>query len=210
MDCREPSATPGLVELREMPDHEVPMERREHQWVTVETLPSGKLPIEWQKIAKNLTFFFLIDKNCHFFQQNCHWQFCWKIWQFLSIKKKKVKFLAIFWHSSGNFLEGQVGIIKPGQNCQIYSTTHKIQTPQRQTPVWWCRVRGRRVIGWPASGMSWGRGTTQPCVCPGGHQTLPELCPSSSWSGWCPGLSLCQTRGSRLGCELGTSGHGRY
>jgi len=31
VDCREPSATPGLVELREMPDHEVPMERREHQ-----------------------------------------------------------------------------------------------------------------------------------------------------------------------------------
>ena len=34
--------------------------------------PSGKLPFDFQKIAKNLTFFSKkIDKNCHFFQQNC-------------------------------------------------------------------------------------------------------------------------------------------
>ena len=56
--------------------------------VQARTWPSGKLPFECQKIAKNLTFFFnwqklsfffkKIDKNCHFFQQNCQWQFCWK------------------------------------------------------------------------------------------------------------------------------------
>ena len=50
--------------------------------------PSGKLPFDCQKIAKNLTF-----KK--------------KKWQFLSICLKNVKFLAIFWQSKGNFPEGQ-------------------------------------------------------------------------------------------------------
>ena len=36
------------------------------------TSPSGKLPFECQKIAKNLTFFSKqIDRNCNFFHQNC-------------------------------------------------------------------------------------------------------------------------------------------
>ena len=71
-----------------------------------------KLPKTWyffQKIAKNLTFFskklpkiFIFFKkiaNGNFFEKNENfWQFFWK---------KKVKFLAIFWQSNGNFQEGQ-------------------------------------------------------------------------------------------------------
>ena len=56
--------------------------------------PSGKLPFDCQKIAKNLTF---LKKNC----QNCIFLKI-QFWQL-----KKVKFLAIFWHLNGNFPEGQ-------------------------------------------------------------------------------------------------------
>ena len=38
-----------------------------------------------KKLPKTWHFFKKIDKNCHFCQQNCQWQFCWKKWQFLSI-----------------------------------------------------------------------------------------------------------------------------
>ena len=55
-----------------------------HSW------PSGKLPIEYQKIAQNLTLF---SKN----------------WQKLSLKKKS-RFWLFFLHSSGNFLECQLRI----------------------------------------------------------------------------------------------------
>jgi len=70
--------------------------------------PSGKF--DCQKIAKNLTFFFnKIDKNCHYFQQNCHWQFWWKkMTIFVNFFLKKMSSLAIFWQSNGNFPEGQV------------------------------------------------------------------------------------------------------
>ena len=59
-----------------------------------------KLPKTWHFFQKK------IAKNCHFF---CQWQFCWKndnFWQFFF--EKKVKFLANFWHSNGNFPDGQV------------------------------------------------------------------------------------------------------
>ena len=36
-----------------------------------------KIAIWMSKNCQKLYFFF-IDKNCHFFQQNCQWQFCWK------------------------------------------------------------------------------------------------------------------------------------
>ena len=59
----------------------------------------------WQKLD---IFSQKIDKNFHFFQKNCHWQFFWKKWQFLAIFfEKNVKFLPIFWQSNGNFPEGQ-------------------------------------------------------------------------------------------------------
>ena len=60
------------------------------------TWPTAKLTFKCKKIAKNSLFLF-----------NCHWQYL-KIndnfWQFFF----NVKFLAIFWHSNGNFQEGQV------------------------------------------------------------------------------------------------------
>ena len=59
--------------------------------------PSVKLPLDCQKIAKNLTFEKKIAKNCDFLTKNCQKQF---------FKKKKI--LAIFWQSNGNFTEGQV------------------------------------------------------------------------------------------------------
>jgi len=55
----------------------------------VQIWPSGKLPFECQI-----------------------WQFFGKKWQILTIfLKENVKFLAIFWHSNGNFSEGQVQIV---------------------------------------------------------------------------------------------------
>ena len=55
---------------------------------------SGKLPFECQKIAKNLTFFFLMPKIVIF------WHF------FLN-----VKVLTIFLHSYGNFPKGLIGTL---------------------------------------------------------------------------------------------------
>ena len=60
---------------------------------------------------KLVIFFKKIDKNCHFFQQNCHWQFCWK----------NVKFLAIYWHSIGNFPEGQLRVISDQYFLNLYT-----------------------------------------------------------------------------------------
>ena len=54
------------------------------------TLP--KLAFDCQKIAKNLTY---LKKNCQ------------KLSFFGNFFEKYVKFLAIFWHSNGNFPEGQ-------------------------------------------------------------------------------------------------------
>ena len=40
----------------------------------IHTWPSGKLPNWMSKNCQKLDIFFKkIDKNCHFFQQNCHW-----------------------------------------------------------------------------------------------------------------------------------------
>jgi len=66
--------------------------------ILIQSWPSGKLPYDCQKIAKNLTFEKKIAKFFYFFQKNCQWQFFWKKW----------KFLAIFWQSNGNFPEGQL------------------------------------------------------------------------------------------------------
>ena len=71
-----------------------------------------KIAIPLSKIVKNLTFFSKDWQNCHFFQQNCHWQFCWKKWQFCQSFEKNVKFLTIVWQSNGNFLEGQVPTLR--------------------------------------------------------------------------------------------------
>ena len=53
--------------------------------------PSGKLPFECQKIAKNLIYFFKknLQKFSFFFKKNCHWQFFLKKWKFLTIFLKK-------------------------------------------------------------------------------------------------------------------------
>ena len=74
------------------------------------TWPSGKLPFDCQKIAKNLTFF-QKKKNCQKFSF-----FSKKLPLAIFLKKKmaffffwkNVKFLAIFWQSNVNFPEGQV------------------------------------------------------------------------------------------------------
>ena len=63
--------------------------------------PSGKLPFECQKIDIS---FKKIDKIV-IFQQNCHWQFCWKndnFWQFFW-KECQVfgNFLTFKWQFSG-------------------------------------------------------------------------------------------------------------
>ena len=66
-----------------------------------------KIAYWMSKNCQKLTFF-LNWQKLSFFQQNCQWQFCWKIWQFLSIFfEKNVKILAIFWQSNGNFPDGQ-------------------------------------------------------------------------------------------------------
>ena len=51
-----------------------------------------------KKLPKTWHFFKKIAKIFHFFQKNCQWKFF----------SKKLKFLAIFWHSNGNFPEGQL------------------------------------------------------------------------------------------------------
>ena len=57
-----------------------------------------------------------MPKTWHFFKKKCQWQFFWKKWKFLAIfLKKYVKFLAIFWHSNGNFPEGQVRVRELGR-----------------------------------------------------------------------------------------------
>ena len=79
------------------------------------------MPFDCQKIAKSLTFFPKKLPKIFFFFLNCHWQFFWKKWKFLAFfwkkwiflaifLKKNVKFLTIFWHSNGNFPEGQLFI----------------------------------------------------------------------------------------------------
>ena len=72
-------------------------------------LPLRKIAIWLSKIAKNLTFFqkkmpkfLLIFKKINFFLK--------KIKNFGNFFFLNVKFLAIFWHSNGNFPEGQIQV----------------------------------------------------------------------------------------------------
>ena len=62
-----------------------------------------------KKLPKTWHFFKKIDKNCHFFQQNCHWQFCWIKWQFLSIFLKKMS-------SFRQFFDSQMAIFRRVSN----------------------------------------------------------------------------------------------
>ena len=73
-----------------------------------------KIAFWLSKICRKLKKkFFLIAKNCHFFKKKlpklcCCFLAIFKkdiFWQF---KKKRREFLAIFWHSNGNFPEGQL------------------------------------------------------------------------------------------------------
>ena len=73
--------------------------------------PSGKLPYDCQKIAKNLTFF-LITKIVIFFNKIAIGNFIEINDNFCQFFWKNVKFLAIFWQSYGNFPEGQVSCQK--------------------------------------------------------------------------------------------------
>ena len=66
-------------------------------YIDISTWPSGKLPFDCQKIDKNLTFKKKIAKIFNFFQKIANGNFL-----------KKLKFLAIFWQSNGNFPEGQI------------------------------------------------------------------------------------------------------
>ena len=55
----------------------------------LEASPSGKMPFEYYKIAKNLTYFSKkLLKNFHFFQKNYQWQFFFNenFWQFFYIQ----------------------------------------------------------------------------------------------------------------------------
>ena len=85
----------------------------------------GKLPFEYQKIAKNLTFFLKIAKNFNFFEKNCHWQFFWKNENFWQFFWKNVKFLAIFWQSNGNVLSTDVLIWE--NNLFYVSNSHDFE-----------------------------------------------------------------------------------
>ena len=73
--------------------------------LSIITWPSGKLTFECKK--KPWHFFQKNWQKLSFFQQNCQWQFCWKKWQFLSSFWKKCQVFGNFWHSIGNFPEGQ-------------------------------------------------------------------------------------------------------
>ena len=55
----------------------------------VSTWPSGNCNLNVKKLPKT-------------------WHFCQKNWQKLSFFSTKLPILAIFWHSNGNFLEGQL------------------------------------------------------------------------------------------------------
>ena len=59
-----------------------------------------KIAIWMSKNCQKLDIFFKkIDKNCHFFQQNCHWQFCLSI--FLKKRQFSGNFLTFKWQFSG-------------------------------------------------------------------------------------------------------------
>ena len=87
------------------------------------TWPSGKLPFNCQKISKNLTFF---PKNC----QKCSF-FSKKIANVHNILgnflEKKVKFLAIFLTSNGNFRE------KGGVRDVLFSSASEHNHPKRNS-----------------------------------------------------------------------------
>ena len=75
----------------------------------VSSWPSGKLPFDCQKIAKNLTFFQKKNAKNYFFSKKLPMAiFLKKVKNFGHFFWKNVKFLAIFWQSNGNFPEGQV------------------------------------------------------------------------------------------------------
>ena len=80
-----------------------------HQDMEHWTWPSGHIAIwlskNWQKLD---IFSQKIAKNFHFFQKNCHWQFFWTKWQFLSIFLKK---MSSFWQ----FFDSQMAMCPEGQ-----------------------------------------------------------------------------------------------
>ena len=72
---------------------------------SVHIWPFGKLTFECQKIAKNLAF--KKKKIVIFFNKIANGNFVEKMTIFVFFFLN-VKFLAIFWHSNGNFPEGQI------------------------------------------------------------------------------------------------------
>ena len=111
--------------------------------------PSGKLPFECQKITKNLTFLKKVDKNCHFFSTKLSMAILLKKWQFLSIFFfKNVKFLEIFWHSNGNFPEGQNSmlILRVGRFSEQIFTCMGIYCVSARVVVYSVCVREMVVI----------------------------------------------------------------
>ena len=76
------------------------------------TWPPEKLPFDYQKISKNLTFKKKISKIFHF--------------------SKNVKFLELFWQSNGNFPEGQFWTLVGG----FYKCNKSFKQPSfPETPV---------------------------------------------------------------------------
>ena len=68
-----------------------------------------KRDIFFKKIDKTWHFFKKIDKNCLFFSTKLPMAILLKkMTIFGKFFEKNVKFLAMFWHSNGNFPEGQV------------------------------------------------------------------------------------------------------
>ena len=94
-------------------------------WFFIRLWPSGKLPFECQKNCQKLDIFFKKIDNKSFFKNFCH---CFK---------NNVKVLSIFWHSNGNFPEGQSPTCS--HSPDVHTAQHQWDFPLHTwaSGLWW-------------------------------------------------------------------------
>ena len=102
-------------------------------WLSAD--PPENCQLSLNKLPKTWNFFKKIDKNCQFFNKIAIGNFVEKNDNFCQFFWKNFKFLAIFWHSNGNFPEGQL-LTKAELPTVNFSTRDNITVPNRDKDIY--------------------------------------------------------------------------